>query len=247
MSKKQNIIFTDTVGIYKDFFPKPASNFIPNWYKKTPSYMTGKKIPNPDGSTPSTIKRCMPVFDAINVGYIIPTYVDLYVSREEGVVTFLDETKEQIKLNAPKYDTPEYKFIEMHMHAQAEFYPRGTEYIPYPKFINPWSIQTPPGTSCLFVTPSHHDLPFTILPGIVDTDMYHTQVNFPFVLNDINFEGIIPAGTPMVQVVPFRRDPWEMSFGNYKDIDQLKTGGTMLRKLFFDTYKNFFRQPKEYR
>ena len=31
-------------------------------------------------------------------------------------------------------------------------------------------------------------------------------INFPFVWNEPNFKGIVPAGTPLMQVIPIKRD-----------------------------------------
>jgi hypothetical protein len=85
------------------------------------------------------------------------------------------------------------------------------------------------------------------LPGVVDTDEYIAPVNFPFVLNDINFEGLIPAGTPMAQVIPFKRDSWKMVFGDEeKTIDQSKVAN-LIKTKFFDAYKNSYRKTKEYK
>jgi hypothetical protein len=40
----------------------------------------------------------------------------------------------------------------------------------------------------------------------VDTDEYVNETNIPALLLDDDFEGIIEAGTPLVQVIPFKRD-----------------------------------------
>jgi predicted membrane-bound spermidine synthase len=93
----------------------------------------------------------------------------------------------------------------------------------------------------------HRESPFTILPGIVDTDTYTAPVNFPFVLNDINFEGLIPAGTPIAQVIPIKRDEWQMSLGTQKEFDEQQKVTNRLQTKFFDRYKSMFRQVKEYK
>ena len=87
---------------------------------------------------------------------------------------------------------------------------------------------------------------FKILPGIVDTDTYTPPVNFPFVLTDENYEGLIPAGTPLAQVIPFKRESWEMSFGSQKEKDRANDDSVTSRSRFFDAYKNLFRQKKTY-
>ncbi len=82
------------------------------------------------------------------------------------------------------------------------------------KILNPWFIKTPPGYSCLFVPPLNNcDDRFDIIPGIVDTDDWDLEINFPFVLNGDKYETletVIKRGTPYVQVIPFKRDSWEM-------------------------------------
>ena len=259
------ITFTDTMGVPEEYAPKPATASVPDWYKNLESYLSGAKKPDGQGGTPASIKRCMPVFDAIVGGYILYTYADVYVSQKD--ITYMDgkhkkETGEDrifteeervekgLKKTAPHYEWPSYGPVEFHPVSQAPTHPgRGDlgDSMSYPKWINPWSIQTPKGYSVLFTQPMHRESVFTIMDGIVDTDSYNAPVNFPFVLNDWSYEGMIPAGTPMAQVIPFKRDSWQMEIGKQEDyLKQQKT--TMhLRTAFFDSYKNKFRAPKEYK
>jgi hypothetical protein len=230
-----HIVFTDTVGIPEEYRPKPASASIPDWYKHLESYLNGKKIPDGEGKTNSTIKKCMPVFDAITAGYIIYTHTDIFVSQK-------DEN--------PWYEWRSFKPISWHPVRQAPIHPnRGNlaDNSSYPKFLNPWGIKTPKGYSCLFTQPMHREAPFTILDGIVDTDRYDSPVNFPFVLNDWKFEGLIPAGTPIAQVIPFKREAWQMKIGKEKDFKNQEKTARYLNTSFFDSYKNKFRSPKEYK
>jgi hypothetical protein len=259
------ITFTDTLGVPDEFKPKPATDSVPNWYKDLKSYMSGAKKPDGQGMTTATIKRCMPVFDAIVGGYILYTYVDVYVSQKEvayGDKTHFEETGEERQLTpeqveekklpktAPYYEWPMFNPVQFHPHVQAPELPgKGNKHesVSYPKWINPWSIKTPPGYSVLFTQPMHRESPFTILDGIVDTDQYNAPVNFPFVLNDWGFEGLIPAGTPMAQVIPFKRDSWQMEIGTQEHLNDQGKTTRLLRTRFFDSYKAQFRQPKEYK
>jgi hypothetical protein len=228
-----NITFTNTAKIPEEYAPKPATASVPDWYKNLESYVGEEKKPNGNGNTSATIKRCMPVFDAITNGYILYTYTDVWISQKDEM---------------PWYEWPSFGPIEFHPVEQAPNHPnRNGHQASYPKWINPWSIQTPPGYSTLFVQPFHRESVFTILPGVVDTDQYNAPVNFPFVLNDIKYEGLIPAGTPMAQVIPFKRESWEMSIGTQEDFDKQNKTTIRLRTRFFDSYKSQFRQPKEYK
>lgn len=242
-----NITFTKTIEISDEYSPQAADKYIPEWYKNLESYIGGEKKPSGDGQITGTIKRCMPVFDAITNGYIIPTYVDLFVSQK----SILDPTTNELTNNSvPWYEWPSFNPLGFHPIEQAPTHPNKNN-LPkeasYPKWINPWAIKTPPGYSVLFVQPFHRESPFTILPGIVDTDTYTAPVNFPFVLNDWKFEGIIPAGTPMVQIIPFKRDSWKMELGNENELKEQAKVTINLRAKFFDSYKTKYRQPKEYK
>ena len=117
----------------------------------------------------------------------------------------------------------------------------------YPKWNNTWGITTPPGYSCLFISPLHRETPIIALPGIVDTDTYSAPVNFPFVLRDPKMDGLIPAGTPIIQVIPFKRDSWSMEIGKEEDLVVQAKTTNKLRSVFFDSYKRQFRQQKDYK
>jgi hypothetical protein len=74
------------------------------------------------------------------------------------------------------------------------------------KLHNYWTVRTSPGWSCLF-TPAinRHDGRLQVLSGIVDTDTYHAPVNFPFLVTAVDGVYTLEKGTPLVQVLPFRR------------------------------------------
>lgn len=225
-----NITFTNISGIEIDL-PKPANKFIPKWYKDTDSYINKEKKPDGKGGTNATIKKCIPVYDAMTAGYIITLPADVFVSTKDGF---------------PYYEWSNLGLIDFHPITQAPNYPNNNGF-PYAKFINPWAVKTPKGYSVLFVQPFHRESAFTILPGIVDTDTYYAAVNFPFTLNNPNFEGLIPQGTPIAQVIPFKRESWNMKFGLEKDLIEQKNIAAKLRNTFFNRYKDMFWNKKEYK
>jgi hypothetical protein len=227
------IIFTETLGTDKDTYsPIPASKFLPQWYKDLESYMNGARKPNGTGTTTATIKKCIPVFDAITAGYLILSPADVYISQKD---------------DAPYYEWANYGLIQFHPVEQAPEHPDRNGHITYPKWTNPWAITTPKGYSCLFTAPKHRDNVFTILDGIVDTDTYSAPVNFPFVLNDTTFEGLVPAGTPIAQVIPFKRDSFELEIGDITSLEKAQNITNKLRTKFFDSYKTQFWTKKQYK
>lgn len=224
------ITFTNTTGADLES-PQPASKLIPEWYKNTGSYVGNEKKPNGNGGTSATVKRCMPVFDAMTAGYIIESPADVFVSIKDGGQWF---------------EWSDFNLIAFHPIEQAPEHPARKPY-PYPKWNNPWSIKTPKGYSTLFVQPFHRESIFTILPGVVDTDQYTPPINFPFVINDPTFEGLIPKGTPIAQVIPFKRDSWAMNIGSIKDLKNQASVTKRLQSKFFDRYKFMFWTRKEYK
>jgi len=226
----KDIKFTHILGFNDLYPPKPASKEIPEWYQKTEPYVSGKKeLPN--ANINETIKKCVPVFDAITAGYILFTPTDLEVTHKNG---------------SPYYQWPDKKIIEFHPVEQAYLHPLANN-APYPKWISPWAIETPKGYSTLFISPLHRESVFTSVPAIVDTDSYTGLINFPFVLNDIKWEGMIPAGTPMIQAIPFKRDAFKMKMGSEKEIKKSLYHDTYVRSMWRNKYKTLFWQRKEYK
>lgn len=225
------IKFTNTLSVELEL-PKPSHKILPDWYKDTQSYINGERRPAGDGNATGTIKRCIPVFDAITAGYIITLPADVFVSQKDG---------------EPWYEWSNFGLVSFHPVEQAPNHPARNDLPAYPKWNNPWSIETPKGYSVLFTQPMHRSSPFKILDGIVDTDRYTAPVNFPFVLTDRKFEGLIPKGTPIAQVIPIKRESWSIQIGNHKDLKKQSNITNLLRSKFFDSYKTQFWNKKEYR
>jgi hypothetical protein len=69
----------------------------------------------------------------------------------------------------------------------------------------------------LFTQPLNHtESPFLTLSGVIDTDNWSGSdvLNFAF---KKDFEGLIPKGTPYVQIIPFKREEWNLEIS--KSID----------------------------
>lgn len=173
--------------------PKPAVKSFPDWFKSLPpTDASGRDAFN----TPiMTAKKCFPIIDAMTLGFTMPLCADLQIT--------VDETLADIKVHNPS----SIKVAEFHDLRQVG----GRIYPGYPgqpiKFINHWIIKTKPGWSTLFISPiNHFNRDFTCIGGMVDTDKYAKEVNFPAVWHTPNFDGRIPAGTPLVTAIPFKRN-----------------------------------------
>ena len=219
------IKFISTRRVLEEYWPKPIASSLPQWWKDMPAYggyngaAPGEKTMGPDARYNSTIKRCVPVLDSLSLGYVIVTDQDIYA-----------------KISPPK--NPEDPMAKQFKNRDVQ------------KWINPWRIETPPGYSTLFVPPLNHPNGFfTALPGVVDTDKYTNMVNFPFIMDEKTFEGIIPAGTPVVQVIPFKRESWKMVAGAADEETNEKYLRTELKfaTIISSAYKRLFWQKKEFK
>jgi hypothetical protein len=107
----------------------------------------------------------------------------------------------------------------------------------------------PKGYSAIFAHPFNRiDLPFFTTTGVVDSDVFfHTgehSGNYPFYIEK-DFEGIIPAGTPMYQIIPVKRENWKSSAVPFNLDDSIRRE-RMLKRHFMNNYKKQFWQRKNY-
>jgi hypothetical protein len=174
--------------------PYPAGGkSIPQWYKNIPTNTTSK---NRDqfGNVAMTAKKCMPMIDAMNLGFIMPLYGDTNIR--------VDKTGKLIETNKH----PQGGIIEKHGLEQLGGETSPTFPGPAIKFINRWIIKTAPGYSTLFTPPMNvMDPRFTCLSALVDTDTYQKEVNFPAVWHMKDCDETLLAGTPLVVAIPIKR------------------------------------------
>jgi hypothetical protein len=230
MKKNKEIEFIAVNNVSKETFDKPqkTSSLIPDWYKKQSKFTTGKMEVGDNGNPNHTIKACMPIFDMMTAGYTITLPADVYFEGNGQI----------------KWSTDLLSAVESHSKDQFNQFsiPEGYEEDIAFKFIQPWIIKTPPGYSTMFIHPTYvPDLPFYTLPAIVDTDKHPIMVNFPFFLKK-GFSGIIPFGTPIVQVIPFKRDNWKSKFSvSSKSQEELFQ---FAKRKLANRYKTFYRTKK---
>lgn len=189
--------------------PYPAAQNLPKWFTEMEPYSKGGMFPD-DGKIHlrsrqlnATPKKCVPMLDGMTAGYIIPLWSDVMVEINNGIYEIYWKThKDILQPHGTRHDmiTP----------------PAGYDNVVF-KYLNCWIPQTPPGYSCLVVSPlGHKNLPFEAIPAVVDTDKSTLELIFPMWIKK-DLQGIVEKGTPMVQIIPFKRDNWESTFDYYED------------------------------
>lgn len=216
-------------------FPIPSVKVIPDWYKKIGTYQNGDSsvriFPN-SNDVNSTAKWCNPFLDGLTMGYMITLQDDVLVSKIDGYVNF-------------KWRTDR---IAVSGHALDQFSTKGIppEYaLEIFKFHNNVTFETPEGYSTLFTHPlNRFDLPFLTFSGVVDTDTYKLSTNFPFIIKN-TFEGVLEAGTPIAQAIPFKRESWQGVENPYDSVKVQFQHDSYYKKIV-RPYKNLIWHKKSY-
>lgn len=187
---------------YRNFGqPKPMKDFVPEWYRlaETTYVASGDQEESPG------LKKCVPFLDALLSGYAITTPYDIYVSKTENG---------DLKLG---WNLPQglKEFIAERPKETGSTMPRPAGHLPnHLVWVGFWGVKAPRGYSILVTHPlNRFDLPFTTMSGLMDSDKFFASGNIPFFIKE-GFEGVIPAGTPVAQLIPVKRDSWIMDKNN---------------------------------
>lgn len=195
-------------GIAKPLFGtlpeiKPAINFIPDEYRNTP-----QRISSENGVNNLTLRTCMPYFDAMTAGFIIPVPVDIrIISDESGVRYFYPQNG--IAANGQNVDQP--MWVSHHPPGQHE--PAITNKVAL-KFISPYYMKTKKGWGVLFLPPLNRNLPFRPVSGLVNTSKYHSRVNIVATWEGEHGDYDLKQGTPLAQIIPVK-----LGKDNYNSIE----------------------------
>ena len=221
--------------------PVPSKSFIPQWYKDTPPYVENEKEP---GMHPNinahvsngTLKSCLPFLDALTTGYMATLASDIEIRK-------LADGEMSVRWSQLFID-----IVQGHNLDQTSHLPLNHgEYKFVSKWLFDWKISTPPGYSCFYTHPlNRHDLPFRTFSGVVDTDVFPDAVHFPFQILPFSGERlIIPAGTPICQIFPFKRDEWESEKLEYVK-NSKEVAAFQILKTIYKSYKNQWWHKKSY-
>ena len=185
--------------VKEDFAPIPASQYKPDWWKKT-------RIVEDmgDGAGPgSTIRACPAMDDILSTGYYVVAVRDMKVKYYGDK---WDASPNEFEMKCPHHEIWESQTHPFRQYAMM------------PGVINdaikmnmPFSVRTPPGYSTLYLDPFLFANEYiSAWQGIIDTDQFQggdlnaQLIMYPKVRKDF----IIPEGTPIVQLFPYKRESW---------------------------------------
>lgn len=212
--------------------PQPAKKYIPEWYKQAPVPDNEKPEFNGYGELKNRgMKACVPFIDALTTGYVQETWCDLFIENDGLLINYHFATQPKL----------------MEHREKASLSLQGFNHTEFAWGI-PWMPKLPKGWSLIVTHPfNRYDLPFLTLTGVIDADNFHhtPNGNIPFYFKK-DVKGLIPAGTPVYQLIPMKRENWESIISDDSEEDIFKRE-MKIRKKFWNGYRNMFWEKKSYK
>lgn len=229
INKKPLIQFVSTVeGLetIEEVLPKPAKYFIPKWWKDIPGVM------------PNTIKSCPSFPDYFSQGFVVPMWMNSKLSYDKDKDFWSADSTDVLPQWQIHGNVQALNYVEMNM--------QGKEANLIFKANCPWRLITPPGYSVLQLPLFYHfNKDYSILPGVIDTDIHH-EINQQVLYHGDGKEIIIKRGDPFALYVPFERKKYDYSVGLQTE-DQKKMFYSMWLNLVTKQFSGVYREMQRRR
>lgn len=227
--------------------PSPAIYSVPKEWKNLPKQTDssmgdqGQASALPGGYY-KTRRLCPAINDAFNFGYTMYLPHDIFINstNEQYIDVYASANIAPQNIESSSiYSMREQKIVLDYN--KNKFYHSN-----FIKIFMAFSVKTEPGYSCWFTSPvSNLKLPIKAIDGVIDTDTFPASRSFPFLVSK-DFNGVIPAGTPILQVIPFKREDYTMHIVKDFDTQLDATNSSKLLTKFKSGYKNFFWHRKKF-
>jgi hypothetical protein len=201
-----NVKFTSPIiGLAetKELHPQPSKNFIPKWFKDTPidSPEDNKYISKVKPNL-RTVKKCPSFMEIFHQGYTIVSPCDIWLKYKDGQWEW-------------KCSHPDITMNYFAYNAMAKYLPKHSKDKVIFKLANPWYVMTPKGYSSYIVPmPYTYNYDWYVQYGIIHTDTIY-NMNVPIVYTSEKEEVLIKQGTPLFQLVPFKRETSKLQIIKY--------------------------------
>lgn len=216
-------------------------SFSGDYSIQTPVVSAGRITP--DWMSKQTDKKmsvCPGMFDYFRAGYIITAHVDIHIrANKEGTVVRLDGLNcDHERMQASHFDP-----------AIAEGVARIDDTVKKVamKIPLPWAIFTQKGYS-IYALPAILHSPFLdklfIYPGTIDAEDFHTM---NFVFSPLTAcEIVIPAGTPLLQIIPFKCEPITAECGKATEHERDRHTFQIASRAIKSYYRRFLSKHKSF-
>jgi hypothetical protein len=214
--------------------PTPSIHALPVWWKSMDRYVmhSFEKIP--------TIKNCPGIIDIMYSGYTLYLPTNIYIDASQPYIQYDFDN-----FGLKKQDFANF-MLRGHLRKQTEKYVAAQDFhLDVIKINTFWGIKTDKGYSTMFFHPWHRmDLPFYTSPAIVDTDDFPARDKYNFHFKK-DFVGMVPKGTPILQMFPYKRQEWESKIVEL-DIKNMQQTFINLKKTVLNSYKKNYWKRKKY-
>jgi hypothetical protein len=190
----EEILYVDAYEFVSGF--STIKSKIPQWYKDSEYIVKNPKDPF---NHAKGVKTCVPFLDSLISGYCYELPTDIYIGKDQNGKPYVQWPEGGPIIVQERHEDINKKIPTPAGHSDSHFI-----------WITPAIFKLPDGYSALITHPfNRFDLPFTTMSGIADADGVMHRGNVPFFIKD-GFEGYVSKGTPIAQILPFKRDSWEM-------------------------------------
>jgi hypothetical protein len=231
-----NILFYTENGLLDKIpHPAPSSKFLPKWFQES-SIKTDENGPLIRDN--ASMKACPGIIDSFNQGYIVPAWCDFSIS--------FNREKQELKLNT---EWP-YHFAtvfppDMYSKFNIPVNHKGILF----KLTTPWRVETSETVSIEIKKPVWREInSFNVYEGIVDSDKFTNEIH-AILSFDEDRELVFKKGDPLLQIVPFVRDSFQISIAEWdqKIHDKYSLQQSQLDLHEISSYKKIFWESKEYK
>lgn len=176
--------------------PVPGSKSLPKWFKEMGPY-EGDKLAVRDRISSASAKKCTPMLDGMISGYTVHLWSDVIVEWES---------------NTPYIDwRVSHDVFALHGESSRDIPPPVGYHNTVFKYLTWFRVKLPSGYSMIVQPPANRNpLPFMAVPAIIDSGV-SIDTNIPVWISK-DAKGVIEAGTPIAQLIPFKKERWTSSF-----------------------------------
>jgi len=196
----------------KDSKPVLAKSIKPEWWNKMKFREYNRGIKQ------ATIRSCPAMDDWLKSGWYLLSNRDIIVKNgrldgdtdDHWVATH--EFDGGSEMPSPTHPSAQMGYAFQYLHDE-DAPVKGAF-----KMRNPWNVVTPPGYSCFYLDPFlFQNRYFATWQGIIDTDRFNKNMDNAQIIfyPKVNHSFTIKAGTPLCQVIPYKREEWNASYIQY--------------------------------
>ena len=192
----------------RDFKPILAKSIMPDWWKKMKIFQAVR------GKSTQTIRACPAMDDWLKSGWYILANRDMEVlvgQDRDGLSNENFTTRDPTNQGYGSPTHPSEQFDNAF-----DYLKNGKGHVKDAfKMRNAWNIITPTDYSCFYLDPFlfQNDY-FAVWQGVIDTDKFNTNLDNSQIIfyPKVEHSFTIPKGTPLVQVIPFKREKWTATY-----------------------------------